>query len=650
MKKTTFLFITITACVLISCKEQKYKSKEPPIPSRVESLFNVAHDNSIPTVERKKAINNIEDYLNQRKNDSTKRRNFLKVANRYYSINDIDGYFESAKTAHNLALKARDTFIIARSNMYFGKYFLNLKEIDSAFYYSYKATTFFPSTKDNNTQRSALSSLSLILKSVKDYPKSEKYAVEALKVVENDSGFLAKYGAYNTLGRLFMETGKYNLAYDYHKKALNITDNFTRKERTYQLRLKSQSLLNIGVLRMEQGLYKEAESYFNQANDLGILSVQNPLNYAYLLENWAYTNHNLDKNNIMPLFKKALKIHDSLDSPSRSSAELLLAKYYKEIDKADSSFYFAQNAYASSKKNDQLGDELKALHLMAQTDKIENKAKWYETYLFLQDSITKNERQQQEKFALIEYNTENIKREKQFAESQRDEANTRFWIALLLSILIIFLAIVIYVNRARKLKNKELLIAQKELEANEHIYNLMLEEQFKIEQGKHLEKKRISQELHDGILGRLSGIRLNLFVLNKRKDEQTIEKCLPYIKSLQEVEKEIRAISHNLSEDLFSDQINFTKMVSGLFDNIKGHSNLKLNLYFDELIDWKTISTTTKIEVYRILQEGFHNIQKHAKASNVVVRMIQNETNIIIELIDDGIGISKSDSSSLRIW
>lgn len=643
MKKFLFFLLMIS---LFSCQKEKIINKESPLTKEVDSLFSMAYNDSLTFDTRKEAIHKIENYLNQRENDSTKRKNYLKVANRYYSISDLKGEYKSAFMALKLATQAKDTFIIARSNMYIGDNFLNSKKKDSVFYYNYKASTYFSVTKDKNTQRSALSNLSLILKSVKDYTKSEKYAVEALKIVEDDDNFLAKYGVYNTLGKLFTETRKYDLAFDYHNKALNVTDHFNEKQKTYQLRLKAQSLLNIGILKMEQGLYKEAETYFEQTDNVGILAKQNPINYAYFLENWAYNRHKLKKNKVMSLFNKALRVHDSVNSPSRSTGELLLAKYYKDIKNNDSAFYFAQKAYYTTKKNGQLGEELKALHLMAQTDSLTKTRQWYETYLTLQDSITLNERNQQEKFALIEFNTENLIKEKQSAEKQRDKADKGFWIATLLSVLILIISVMVYINRARKLKNNELLLAQKELEANESLYNLMLEEQFKIEQGKHFEKKRMSQELHDGILGKLSGIRLNLFVLNKRKDAETVEKCLPYIKSLQDVEKEIRAISHNLSEDLFSDQVNFTKMISGLFENIVGHYKLKLNLYFDELIDWTVIPTSTKIEVYRILQEGFHNVQKHAQASNIIVRMAQTETHITIELIDDGIGISNAVTSN----
>ncbi|WP_458628119.1 tetratricopeptide repeat protein [Winogradskyella sp. PC D3.3] len=363
MKK--YLFFLLTIFVFISCKQDVYINEEPPLPKEVDSLFSVAHNNALSVKTRKDAINNIENYLNQRENDSTKRRNFLKVANRYFSINDYNSYYESAKIANELAIKAQDTFITARSYMYLGKYFLHLNKKDSAFYYSYKASTLLSIIKDTKTQRSALLNLSIILRSVKDYTKSEKYVIEALEVVESDNNYLSKYGVYNTLGKLFTETRKYDLAFDYHNKAHNVTDRFNEKQKNYQLRLKAQSLLNIGILKMEQGLYKEAETYFEQTDNLGVLSKQNPFNYAYLLENWAYNRHKLKKNKVMPLFNKALRVHDSVNSPSRSTGELLLAKYYKDIKNNDSAFYFAQKAYYTTKKNGQLGEELKALHLIA---------------------------------------------------------------------------------------------------------------------------------------------------------------------------------------------------------------------------------------------------------------------------------------------
>src|SRR5690606_37191549 len=270
-----YLLFLIFLLAFISCNQEKKNSKEPPIPKEVDSLLFSAHDNTRSLELRKADILKIENYLSQRENDSTKRRNYLKVANRYYSINDFEGEYKSVKIAYELASKAKDTFIIARSYLYIGGNFLRLKNLDSAFYYNYKATTLYAITGDKDTQRRALSNLSLIYRDTKDFVKSETYAVEALKVVENDDNFLSKYGVYNRLANLFADAGKYNQALQYYKKALAATEHFDEKQKTYQLRLKAQSLLNIGVLMMEQEQYEEAETYFNKASKVGKNSSQN---------------------------------------------------------------------------------------------------------------------------------------------------------------------------------------------------------------------------------------------------------------------------------------------------------------------------------------------------------------------------------------
>jgi signal transduction histidine kinase len=70
-----------------------------------------------------------------------------------------------------------------------------------------------------------------------------------------------------------------------------------------------------------------------------------------------------------------------------------------------------------------------------------------------------------------------------------------------------------------------------------------------------LKKNRISQELHDSITGKSTGVRLNLFILKKKQDLNTIQKCLPFMDDIQNIEKEIRQIAHHLNQNLFDDNV-----------------------------------------------------------------------------------------------
>lgn len=608
------------------------------MPSGVDSLFQAVYIDTLSFETRQDAIHQLEDYFASRVNDSTTRRNYFKIANRYYYLNDFEGFYNSASKAFSLGKDAKDTLTLARGYYYFGDYYLQFKKLDSAFYYYTQSRSLYEFTSENELLANVLSQISTIHKDIKEYPKSEKYAVDALEFFINTNDLYNLYTTYNSLGILMTETKKFDKGYEYYHLALkNLA--YADDMAAYQLQLKAQTLINIGVLFEKQERYNEALLYFNKALEIEELEYQYPLNYSYLLQNLAYTKHKLGEKNVMPLFNKAVRIQDSMGyGYAKAATQNQIAQYFLELNKHDSSFYFAQNAYRQAQQDKVINNELKALHLLAKTDP-QNSALWYETYINLQDSISNYERAQQEKFALIAFDTENLKTQKQLAETRVGRLVNQLWFIAGVSILLLSFGFLLFKYRSKRLKNRELLLKQEELQNKEQIYAAMLEEQFKIEEGKHLEKKRISRELHDGVLGKLSGIRLNLFVLNKKKDHETIEKCLPFIKDLQLVEKEIRAISHNLSEDLFSDQVSFTKMIVNLFEKIEGHTNLKFKIHIDELIDWKVISTSIKIEVYRIVQESLHNIEKHAKATQVTVKMQQSEDYIIIEVIDNGIGM-----------
>ena len=51
----------------------------------------------------------------------------------------------------------------------------------------------------------------------------------------------------------------------------------------------------------------------------------------------------------------------------------------------------------------------------------------------------------------------------------------------------------------------------------------MLAQSEKVEEGKKMEQKRVSEELHDGVLGKMLGARMMLLGLNKKTDPEAIE-------------------------------------------------------------------------------------------------------------------------------
>jgi len=48
------------------------------------------------------------------------------------------------------------------------------------------------------------------------------------------------------------------------------------------------------------------------------------------------------------------------------------------------------------------------------------------------------------------------------------------------------------------------------------------------------------------------------------------------------------------------------------------------------------------MNLYRIIQEVLYNVHKHAKATKVAVAIIQDENNICVSILDNGIGFDTS--------
>ncbi|MDD3005426.1 ATP-binding protein, partial [Flavobacterium sp.] len=58
----------------------------------------------------------------------------------------------------------------------------------------------------------------------------------------------------------------------------------------------------------------------------------------------------------------------------------------------------------------------------------------------------------------------------------------------------------------------------------------------------------------------------------------------------------------------------------------------------DDKIDWNSIDNLVKINLYRILQESFQNINKYAQASQIEVVFQQKENTIALKIQDNGQG------------
>lgn len=148
-----------------------------------------------------------------------------------------------------------------------------------------------------------------------------------------------------------------------------------------------------------------------------------------------------------------------------------------------------------------------------------------------------------------------------------------------------------------------------------------------------LERRRFSMDMHDDICQRLAGISMmsrgmaaensQLQELSELIDE-TLKRTRQYVHNSFPVELESLGMRQGIEQLCCTTEQQSCGTLKVPFTwNVKG--DIKLD-------------SSSKINVYRIIQEAIHNAVKHAHASEIAVAVLQTENAIDISIKDNGTG------------
>ncbi|MBO9582780.1 MAG: sensor histidine kinase [Flavobacterium sp.] len=585
------------------------------------------------SLEYKKNYNKkaLEIILDQ-KDDSINKVNLFKVANRYYNMSGWKEYFLTTKLILERSINSKDSVNMAKAYSYLGDYYVSKSISDSAFLNYFKAEKIYLKINDKINLAKIFLNKGNLQFNGGDYFESEISVFKALRILKQEKNVNdLLYDCYNLLGLLYNEREEYQKAFEFHYNALNILDD---KSIPTEFQLKATSLNNIGYVNLKKGNYRNAKIYFQKALDEENLYRENKELYAIILDNLAYSKFRLrETGNLFVEFDNALKIRDTLGLKSGVVlSKLHLSEYFAYKKDTLVAIEYCNQALILSRKSNQIANTLDVLKQIALIDP-ENASKYSREYIKLNDQMLKAERKMGEKFSRIEYETNEIKDQNSSLEEKNKTLIYVFSICTLIGLFF-------YVYKTQQAKNRELIFKQQQQIANEDIYNLMISQQNEIELTRIKEKKRVAQELHDGVLGRMFGIRISLDSLEKLDEDEAISKRKKYLTELKNVEQDIREISHDLNREKSELINNFVSILNKLFEDQRNTYSSKLITSFDPEIKWDLISNIEKINLYRIVQEGLQNCNKYANADIIKVEFKNEGNNLVLIIEDDGIGFN----------
>lgn len=626
--KISFLLFAI---IIISCK----KETDSNLANSDDEFSQVFSNKKLSLEYRKENALKKLDLLKKKGNSKENRDELVKVADFFLENKLRKEYNESLDLILEKSIQAKDSSLIASAYNKKANSYIDYNKLDSSYLYFIKSEKILLKLKDSLQLGKNFLEKGYVQVTVGDYFGCEQSSSQALLYLKNFNLPLKEYFAYNYIGISSNELKNSESAIHYHKKAYQVAKKYLTDEGFH---FQSVSLNNIGVVYQNLSNHKEAIKNFNLALNEKNLLRDNPDLYVKLNDNLAYSKLKLgDFRDLPGLFIKSLKISDSLKLSSGSINKVHISEYYQTVKDTAKSIYYAEKALNQSKSQKSYGEILSSLKQLSVVDK-KNSSKYYAEYIKLNDSLQIEERKSKEKFARIAFETDEIIKEKDKLEEQN---RTLLYVSLVVGIILTLL----FILRAQRARTRELIYKQAQQKANEEIFNLMISQQNVIDESRKEEKLRIARDLHDGVLGRMFGVRLNLDSLNNRNDEESTEKRHQYINELKDIEQDIREISHDLNREKQALINNFVSIINKLLEEQSHLFSTNLKYYIDDKIIWDKINNTSKINLYRILQESLQNINKYAEAKHIFVELKKESDNIVLNIEDDGLGFDVTKKS-----
>jgi PAS domain S-box-containing protein len=191
-----------------------------------------------------------------------------------------------------------------------------------------------------------------------------------------------------------------------------------------------------------------------------------------------------------------------------------------------------------------------------------------------------------------------------------------------------------------ELKSTEVLLRERETQLRELGAKLL--------RAQEEERRRISRDLHDDVMQRMGALTLDLYglVSSAASPEGELQSQLKACgASAEQLTTDLQRMAHQLHPSILEfvglevavrEQVREFAVRTGLSAELQTR-NLPKNIPLDHATC-----------LYRVLQEGLQNVQKHAAATTVLVRLLGTGRGVGLCVHDDGRGIEAGDGAGRR--
>jgi PAS domain S-box-containing protein len=153
------------------------------------------------------------------------------------------------------------------------------------------------------------------------------------------------------------------------------------------------------------------------------------------------------------------------------------------------------------------------------------------------------------------------------------------------------------------------------------------------------ERRRIARELHDGAGQLLAAMSMNTSKISREQEKLsgTAGNALrENAELIERISTEIRNLSRLLHPPLL-DEVGLRSALNEYVAGFSSRSNIRVNLEMPA--NWQPLPRDYELSVFRIVQECLTNVHRHSGSPTALVRLMPTQTEIILEVTDQGHGM-----------
>lgn len=497
-----------------------------------------------------------------------------------------------------------------------------------------------------------------------DFKQAQKHFLSALgffELLDSAAKFTPK--VYVNLGNTYVVTDGPDSAFYYYQHALNLVGSHPGAPK-----LKISIYMGIGQCLILQEQYVQAKQYLNEAMALAVhLNDTTAIASCYAMKGSLYQELNPDSSRLF--YRRAFELARLRNNKVKMESALYgIAQMWVVSGHADSAAYYFNwaekilpsprgrisdlfdlgNIYLVS------GDYQKALDLYKQAELVLEDTVKGEAHLIVYSNLSRIYHRLGDNLQALKYKTLQFDLKDSLFTQEKVAAINRLDVKFRLT------------EKSRDLLAKQLLIAEQQGKIQRQYLGISLaavlilllviilfrrKHRTTLDRinaklaGIEQERLRLAQEIHDGIVSKLTSVKMNFNALPDFQEAPVAKHFNETLQHFDDSITELRRTTHNLHPSL----LQHVGLLNALHSYVAQiNAGGKIQIVTEVQGEFPGLDPDAELHLYRIVQELLQNVIKHSGADRAVIQLFWETEQLRIVISDNGKGREADESAGQK--